>query len=168
MMAETDTTIDTTQQVTSKVPITRVKNPKRVAAGKAIQEKRQSRKEEQEKKVAEADVIVANEQLRKAQEEAKKVDKSLPEMAPPETTKVSQTLTTTQWLSVISIGISLLGVYYKREEIKNALSKIKAPASATPAPASAIERMPPASAIAQTAPAPVDKTPKKGGIRSMA
>ena len=102
--------------------------------------------------MAEADVIVANEQLRKAQEEAKKVDEAPPETAPPETTKVSQTLTTTQWLSVISIGISLLGVYYKREEIKNALSKIKAPASANAqtAPASA-----PASAPA------VDKTPKK-------
>ena len=120
--------------------------------------------------MAEADVIVANEQLKKAQEEAKKVDETPPETAPPETTKVSQTLTTTQLLSVISIGISLVGLYYKREEIKNALSKLKAPASANAqtAPASAIERMPPASAIAQTAPAPVDKTPKKGGICSMA
>ena len=72
MMADTDTTIDTTQQVTSKVPITSVKNPKRVAAGKAIAEKRRQAREEQKKKMAEADVIVANEQLRKAQEEAKK------------------------------------------------------------------------------------------------
>jgi len=30
----------------------------------------------------------------------------------------SQTLTTTQWLSVISIIISVVGIYYKREEIK--------------------------------------------------
>ena len=147
--------VDTTQQVTSKVPITHVKNPKRVKAGKAIAEKVKLAREEQKKKMAEADVIVANEQLRKAQEEAKKVDESPPETAPPETTKVSQTLTTTQWLSVISIGISLLGIYYKREEIKNALSKIKAPASANAqtAPTSA----PPAP---ESAPA-VDKTPKK-------
>ena len=62
----------------------------------------------------EADVIVANEQLKKAQEEAKKVDEALPETAPPETTKVSQTLTTTQWLSVISICISLAGIYYTK------------------------------------------------------
>ena len=151
MMAVTDTTIDTTQQVTSKVPVTSVKNPKRVAAGKRIAEKKRLAQEEQKKKIAEADVIVANEQLRKAQEEAKKVDES-----PPETTKVSQTLTTTQWLSVISIGISLLGIYYKREEIKNALSKIKAPASATPAPASDMPA--PESA---PAPLPVDRTPKK-------
>ena len=95
--------------------------------------------------MAEADVIVANEQLRKAQEEAKKVDEAPPETT---TTPVSQTLTTTQWLSVISIGISLVGIYYKRDEIKKALSKPKA-----------------------AAPPPVDfsdKTPKKGGIRSMA
>ena len=152
-MDETQTPVDTTQQVTSKVPTTRVKNPTRVAAGKAIAEKRRQVQEAQKKKLAEADDIVANEQLKKAQEEAKKADE-----APPET--VSQTLTTTQLLSVISIGISLVGLYYKREEIKNALSKIKAPASnAQPAPASA---------IAQTAPAPVVKTPKKGGILSMA
>ena len=101
--------------------------------------------------MAEADIIIANEQLKKAHEEAKKVDEAPPETAPPETTKVSQTLTTTQLLSVISIGISLVGLYYKREEIKNVLS--------------------PASANAQTAPASapaVDTTPKKGGIRSMA
>ena len=153
MMDETQTPVDTTQQATSKVPTTHVKNPNRVKAGKAIAEKRRLAKEAQKQKNAEANVIVANEQLRKAQEEAKKVDQP-----PPET--VSQTLTTTQWLSVISIIISLVGVYYKREEIKNALSKIKAPASNT--------QTAPASANEQTAPAPVVKTPKKVGIQTMA
>ena len=106
--------------------------------------------------MAEADVIVANEQLKKAQEEAKKVDEALPD-----TETVSQTLTTTQLLSVISIAISLVGLYHKREEIKNALSKIKAPASA---PA---QTAPAQTAPAQTAPVVV-KTPKKVGIHSMA
>ena len=32
-------------------------------------------------------------------------------------------LTTTQWLSVISISVSLVGVYYKREEIKSVFTK---------------------------------------------
>ena len=160
MMDETQ--IDTTQQVTSKVPTptTRAKNPKRVAAGKAIAEKRRQAQEAQKKKLAEADVIVANEQLRKAQEEAKKADEAPPETAPPDKETVSQTLTTTQLLSVISIGISLVGLYYKREEIKNAFSKIKAPASNT--------QTAPVSAPVPTAPTPVDKTPKKGGILSMA
>jgi len=44
-------TVDTTQQVTSKVPVTSVnmKNPKRVAAGKAIAEKRRQAREKQKK-----------------------------------------------------------------------------------------------------------------------
>jgi len=52
-MADTQTaaqTVDTTQQVTSQIPTTGVKNPKRVAAGKAIAEKRRRAREEQEKK----------------------------------------------------------------------------------------------------------------------
>ena len=52
-MADTQTaaqTADTTQQVTSQIPTTGVKNPKRVAAGKAIAEKRRKAHEEQEKK----------------------------------------------------------------------------------------------------------------------
>ena len=68
-----DETLDTTQQVTSKVPSPQVvKNPKRVAAGKAIAEKRRQAKEAQKQKMAEADIIIANERLKKAQEEAKK------------------------------------------------------------------------------------------------
>ena len=178
MMDETQTPVDTTQQVTSKVPTTHVKNPKRVAAGKATAERTRQAREAQKKKMAEADLIFANEQLKKAQEGAKKADEALPDTAlpdtalpdtaPPDKETVSQTLTTTQWLSVISIAISLVGIYYKRQEIKNALSKIKAPASnSQTAPASANAQTAPASANAQTAPVVV-KTPKEGGIRLMA
>ena len=52
-MADTQTaaqTADTTQQVTSQTPTRGLKNPKRVAAGKAIAEKRRKAREEQEKK----------------------------------------------------------------------------------------------------------------------
>ena len=156
-MADTDTT----QQVTSKVPTTSVltKNPKRVAAGKAIAEKRRQAKEAQKQKIAEADIIIANERLKKAQEEAKKVDESPPAVTPsatlPDTPKetVSQTLSTTQWLMVVGIGISIIGLYYKRLEIKNAFYKIKAPVTAKLAPANE--------------PLPVNKTTKKGGIQTM-
>ena len=159
--------VDTTQQVTSKVPTTIVKNPKRVAAGKAIAEKRRQAREAQKQKMAEADIIIANERLKKAQEEAKKVDESppsaTPETTPPKET-VSQTLSTTQWLSVIAIGVSMVGVYYNRQALKNSFYKIKAPATAKPAPASA-----PASANSQTAPASANvKTPKRVGIQTMA
>jgi len=47
-MADTQTA-DTTQQATSKIPVAKPsqKNPKRVAAGKAIAEKRRQAREEQ-------------------------------------------------------------------------------------------------------------------------
>jgi len=41
--------VDTTQQVTSNAPTMSVKNPKRVAAGKAIAEKNRQAREEQKK-----------------------------------------------------------------------------------------------------------------------
>ena len=56
-------------------------------------------------------------------------------------------LTTTQWLSVISIVVSLAGIYYKREEIKGLFTK-KPPQDYTPPP------VPPNS--------PVDFAPKRG------
>jgi len=54
---------------------------------------------------------------------------------------------TTQWLSVASIIVSLVAIYYKREEIRGALTKIKAPN------VKALE--------------PQVVAPKKSGIRSM-
>jgi len=132
-MADTQTA-DTTQQVTSQIPTTGVKNPKRQAAGKAIAEKRRKAREEQEKKIAEANAILAKERLRKAQEEATKAEKVV---APPvETLAVkaptpsvqTQTLTTTNLLTIASIIVSLAALYYKRKEIKGAIAKIKSPA----------------------------------------
>jgi len=61
-----------------------------------------------------------------------------------------QTLATTQWLSVISIIISLVGIYYKREEIKNVLTQKSQPKAQTPPP---VDFRPP--------------PPKKGGLQSM-
>jgi len=158
-MADTQT-VDTTQQVTSQIPITTVrqKNPKRVAAGKLIAEKKRQAREEQNKKLAEADEIVANERLRKAQEEAKKakeaVDPPVENVAAPVEAPVAAapTLTTTQWLSVASIIVSLVAIYYKREELKGTIAKIKAPAN-TP--------------VKEPAKEPVLAASKKKGIRSM-
>ena len=165
-MADTqtaETTQQVTQQVTSQIPVTSVsqKNPKRVAAGKAIAEKRRQAREEQNKKITEANAIMANERVRKAQEDAKKaqedarkaeeevvdppVDVSAPATAPP----AESNLTTTQWLSIPSIIVSLAAIYYKREEIKGTIAKIKL----AKAPAIANE--------------PVLAAPKKKGIRSM-
>ena len=51
-MADSDTTqqvVDKTQQVTSQTPATKQKNPKRVAAGKAVAERTKIAREAQKK-----------------------------------------------------------------------------------------------------------------------
>ena len=53
---------DTTQQVTSQTPTTKTKNPKRVAASKAIAEKTRLAREVQKKALDEANAII---QIRK-------------------------------------------------------------------------------------------------------
>ena len=117
---------DTTQQVTSQTPATKQKNPKRVAAGKAIAAKTKLAKEAQKK--AFADAVVENNRL-KQQAQA-----DPPAVAPPTEVESSKNvLTTTQWLSVISIVVSLAGIYYKREEIKGLLTP-KKPQVPPPAP----------------------------------
>ena len=146
-MADTQTA-DTTQQVTSQIPIASPsqKNRKRVEAGKRIAEKRRQAREEQKKKLAEAEVVMAKEELRKAEAV---LDPPVEMEAPVATPAAaeSQTLTTTQWLSIASIIVSLVAIYYKREEIKGAVAKIKL------AKAPAKE--------------PVLTAPKKKGIRPM-
>ena len=97
------------QQVTSQTPTTKTKNPKRVAAGKAIAEKTRLAREAQKKALDEANAIIAN--------------KKAPEAA---------AITTTQWLSGISIFLSIVGIYYKREEIKALFAKKPPPVEPTP------------------------------------
>ena len=129
------------QQVTSKTPATRQKNPKRVAAGKATAERTNIARQAQKKALIEAQSIIANYQAKPAPPAVE---------PPPETSK--NVLTTKQWPSIISIVVSLAGVYYKREEIKNVLSKKPAP------PSPVLPRVPP--------PSPVDAVPKRS-IRKM-
>ena len=149
--------VDTTQQVTSKVPVTGVKNPKRVEAGKRIAEKTRQAREEQKKKIAEAEAIIAKKQLKKAEEAARWAETAVEVETPAAEVKIpaadTQTLTTTQWLSVISIIISLVGVDYKREEIKKVFVQKSPPKSST---------LPPV----DFSPPPV-KTPRKGGFQPM-
>ena len=145
-MADSQQPVD--QQVTSKTPATKQKNPKRVAAGKAIAERTRIAREEQKKALIQAQSIIA--QAKKADPVA---DSPAPPSvaeppAPPSVTKPpsAKVLTTTQWLSVISIVVSLVGVYYKREEIKNVFAKPPSPVLPTPshvdaAPKTAIRKM---------------------------
>ena len=121
------------QQVTSKTTATKQKNPKRVAAGKAIAQKTKQAREAQKKTLAEAQVIIANNQLKPAPDPPTVAD--TPSADPPPSTK--NVLTTTQWLSVISISVSLAGKYYKREEIKKRFYQKNRPTIATSTPAAA-------------------------------
>ena len=136
------------QQVTSKTPATKQKNPKRVAAGKATAERTRIAREAQKKALIEAQSLIA--QAKKADPVADSPALAEPP-APPYVTEPpsAKVLTTTQWLSVIIIIVSLVGVYYKREEIKNVFAKKTAP----PPPR-------------ETPPSHVDATPKSS-IRKM-
>ena len=119
------------QQVTSKTPATKQKNPKRVAAGKDIAEKTKIAREAQRKALIRAESIIA--QAKQADPPSVDDTPSVAKPADPEPTK--NVLTTTQWLSVISIIVSLVGIYYKREEIKNVFAKKATPPRApTPSP----------------------------------
>ena len=142
-----DSQHDTTQQVTSKTPATKQKNPNRVAAGKAVAERTRIAREAQKKALIEAQSIIANNQTKVAPPPPASAD-PLPAAADPppaSAESAKNVLTTTQWLSVISIVVSLAGIYYKREEIKGLFAK------PTPAPPNS----------------PVDFVPKRGGIKPM-
>ena len=129
---------DTTQQVTSQTPATKQKNPKRVAAGKAVAERTRIAREAQKKALIKAESMIAKNQT-------KVPPPPVSETPVSDTESTKNVLTTMQWLSVISIVVSLAGIYYKRQEIKGLLTKKP---SITPLP------VPPNS--------PVDFAPRRG------
>ena len=129
--------------MTSKTPVAKQKNPKRVAAGKLVAQRTKQAREAQKKALTEAQSIVAKNDLKQAD------PPDAPSADPPPSTEppTKNVLTTTQWLSVISIIVSLAGIYYKREEIKSVF---------TPSP------------VLPRAPPPVDVAPQQApGIREM-
>ena len=125
--------VDITQQATTPTPTTapRAKNPKRVAAGKAVAERTRLAREQQKKAAAEAAVIIANNKAKGSNSVADPpVSEPTPTIAD-DTLKSSKvdnsSLSTTQWIGVIGIVVSLIGIYYKREELKAAFSKKNTP-----------------------------------------
>ena len=121
-------------QVTSQTPTTRpAKNPKRVAAGKMVAERTRLAKEKQKKALAEASAIIAREKQKKSAPAPEPVPETAPEPAAADS-KVLNGLSTTQWISIIGIGATLVTTYVKREDIKTFLRKERATAPA-PAPA---------------------------------
>ena len=129
---ETQTThsqVDITQQATTPTPTTapqRAKNPKRVAAGKLVAERTRLAREQQKKAAAEAAIIIANNKT-KAAAPAPEPDPPIADETPKSTEDINKvdnsSLSTTQWTGVASIVVSLIGIYYKREELKAVFSK---------------------------------------------
>jgi len=75
--------VDITQQAAAPTPTTaapRTKNPKRVAAGKAIAEKTRQAREAQKKTLAKAVAIIANDEAKKKTDQSPR--RSLPFQSP--------------------------------------------------------------------------------------
>ena len=138
--AETKTAhsqVDITQQATTTNPTTtqqRAKNPKRVAAGKLVAERTRRAREQQKKALDEASIIIANNNKAKAADP--EPTPTISDETPNSTVEKNSSLSTTQWLAVASLVVSLIGIYYKREELKAVFNK------KTPEPAHA-ETQPP-------------------------
>ena len=121
--------VDITQQATTPTPTTapqRAKNPKRVAAGKLVAERTRLAREQQKKAAAEAAIIIANNKT-KATAPVSEPDPPIADETPKSTEEKNSSLSTTQWIGVISIVVSLIGIYYKREELKAVFSKKNSP-----------------------------------------
>ena len=147
-----------------------MKNPKRVAAGKAIAEKTRQSREAQKKALAKAAAIIANDESRK----------DTPEPAIPDPVNADQPtpqgsfywgFSTTQWLMVGGIVVGLLGLYYKREEIKAATVGKLAPTVSTtvdtPAPNVGTTLDTPAPNVGTTVDTTAPKARLAPGLRKM-
>ena len=134
--------VDITQQATTPTPTTnpqRAKNPKRVAGGKLVAERTRRARKQQKKAAAEAAIILANNKA-KATAPAPEPDPPIADETPKSTGEKNSSLSTTQWLAVASLVVSLVGIYYKREELKAAFSKkTPEPARAEPQPVRATQ-----------------------------
>ena len=123
--------VDITQQATTPTPTAtpqRVKNPKRVAAGKMVAEKTWLAREQQKKAAAEAAIIIANNRARASNTvAAPEPDPPIADETPKSNKVDNSSLNITQWIGVAGIVVSLIGIYYKREELKAVFSKKKTP-----------------------------------------
>ena len=109
---------DITQEATTPTPTTKpAKNPKRVEAGKV------------------AALPEAEEKLRKVKAKAKPAPAPVKESPPPASSEPGG-LSMNQWLIVGSILVSLVGLYYKREELQAVLkTRAAEPSAPQPSPA---------------------------------
>jgi len=145
MSSEQPAVTDITQQATSPTPKQHAKNPKRVAAGKAVAERTRKAREEQKKAAAKASVIIANNKAKAAAAD--------PETDPPKNIG----LTLNQWIGIGGFAVSAAGLYLKREEIMASFKK-----NLPEPPPPPVEPPPPVDP-----PPTVEPAPKRKGIRKM-
>ena len=130
--------VEITKQATTPTATTttqRAKNPKRVAAGKLVAKRTRLAREQQKKAAAEAAIIIANNEA-KATTAAPEPAPTTEDERPKCSGEKNSSLSTTQWLAVGSLIVSLVGLYYKREELKTVFSeKTPEPARVEPQPA---------------------------------
>ena len=93
-----------------------------MAAGKLVAERTLLAREQQKKAAAEAAIIIANNKT-KATAPVSEPDPPIADETPKSTEEKNSSLSITQWLGVVSIVVSLIGIYYKREELKAVFSK---------------------------------------------
>ena len=100
-----------------------------MAAGKLGVERTRMGREQQKKAAAEASIIIAN-------NKAKATAAPEPATTTQDENPKNSSLSTTQWLAVGSLIVSLVGLYYKREELKTVFrKKTPEPARVEPQPA---------------------------------
>ena len=106
-----------------------------MAAGKLVAERTRLAREQRKKAAANAAVIIANNKA-KATTAAPEPAPTTEDESPKSTEEKNSSLSTTQWLAVASLVVSLVGIYYKREELKALFSKkTPEPARVEPQPA---------------------------------
>jgi len=135
--------VEITQQATTPTPTTKpatAKNPKRVAAGKMVAERTRLAREAQKKALDEAVAMIIANNKAKATTTAPEPAPTTEDESPKCSGRKNSSLSTTQWLAVGSLLVSLVGIYYKREELKAVFSKkTPEPARVEPQPARATQ-----------------------------
>jgi len=111
---------DATQQATTPTATTqRVKNPKRVAAGKMVAERTRLAREEQKKAAEAYHTEMEAKAATEAPEPAPTTEGESPKSESPKSeSPKSGGLGANQWITIGGFGVSLLGIYYTREELK--------------------------------------------------
>ena len=132
---------DTEQQVTSKTPATKQKKTQNVSLRAKLSPRKRELLVKRRKRLSSRLRASLRKQNPRPMHKQKPPADPVADTPSAETTK--NVLTTTQWLSIISIVVSVAGLYYKREEIKNLLVKKDDPQPRAPPPSPVLTRAPP-------------------------